>query len=147
MTEPAKTGIIDQKGQPEGKPDVHTVGRIDIEKYKCVTEDIQTDEVIITDERIAHIKDRRGQDFFDKYSQYFSEVISDPDYIFRDVRMNSALACKSIATENAVINLVIRLAVENDDPMFKNSIITAIKESSKRFAQRLRNHEPLYKRE
>ena len=25
------------------------IGKIDVEKYKCVTEDIQTDEVIITD--------------------------------------------------------------------------------------------------
>ena len=126
---------------------MHTIGRIDREKYRGVTEDIRTDEVIITDERIAHIKDRRGQAFYEKYSQYFGEVISDPDYIFRDARVNSALVCKSIATEDAVVNLVIRLAVERDDPMFKNSIITAIKESNKRFAQRLRNHEPLYKRE
>ena len=34
-----------------GSP-VHTVGRIDVEKYKVVTDKIQTDEVIITDERI-----------------------------------------------------------------------------------------------
>ena len=27
---------------------VYSVGKIDIEIYKCVTEDIQTDEVIIT---------------------------------------------------------------------------------------------------
>ena len=126
---------------------MHFVGRIDKEKYKDVTEDIRTDEVIITDERIAHIKDRRGQGFYEKYGQYFGEVISDPDYIFRDARMNSALVCKSIATEDAVVNLVIRLAVEGDDPLFKNSIITAIKESNKRFAQRLRNNELLYKRE
>ena len=113
-----------------------------------MTEDIQTDEVIITDERIAHIIDRRGQAFLDKYERYFNEVLSDPDYIFKDKRIHSALVCKSIATEDdAVINLVIRLAVEGDGPSFKNSIITAIKESNKRFAQRLRNNEPLYKRE
>ena len=127
---------------------MHTVGHIDREIYKCVTEDIQTDEVIITDERIAHIIDRRGQAFLDKYERYFNEVLSDPDYIFKDKRIHSALVCKSIATEDdAVINLVIRLAVEGDGPSFKNSIITAIKESNKRFAQRLRNNEPLYKRE
>lgn len=40
-----------------GSP-VHTVGRIDVEKYKVVTDKIQTDEVIITDERIEHIRER-----------------------------------------------------------------------------------------
>ena len=33
-----------------------TIGKIDIQKYKCVTPEIMTDEVIITDERIGHIK-------------------------------------------------------------------------------------------
>ena len=40
-----------------------TVGYIDIEKYRCITDDITTDEVIITEERIHHIKERRGTDF------------------------------------------------------------------------------------
>ncbi len=39
-----------------GGNDVFTIGKIDIEIYKCVAEDIVTDEVIITDERIQHIK-------------------------------------------------------------------------------------------
>lgn len=43
---------------------MHTIGKIDRNIYKCVTEDIVTDEVIITDERIAHIIQRRGQDFY-----------------------------------------------------------------------------------
>lgn len=36
--------------------DVHVVGKIDQEIYQCITNDIVTDEVIITDERIEHIK-------------------------------------------------------------------------------------------
>ena len=31
---------------------LHYIGKLDIEIYKCVTADIQTDEVIITDERV-----------------------------------------------------------------------------------------------
>ena len=37
------------------------------------------------------------------------------------------------------INLVLRIVIETDNPEYKNSIITAIGESEKRFAQRLRN--------
>lgn len=35
--------------------DIHFVGRINREIFKVVTEDIGTDEVIITEERITHI--------------------------------------------------------------------------------------------
>jgi hypothetical protein len=42
--------------------------------------------------------------------------------------------------------LVLRLAVEGDNFDYKNSIITAIKENEKRFAQRLRNNTPIYKK-
>ncbi|RKI78934.1 hypothetical protein D7V90_16685 [bacterium 1xD42-87] len=42
---------------------MHTIGKINRDIYKCVTEDIVTDEVIITDERIAHIIQRRGKTF------------------------------------------------------------------------------------
>ena len=35
---------------------MHLIGKIDKNIYKCITEDIVTDEVIITDERIRHIK-------------------------------------------------------------------------------------------
>ena len=44
------------------------------------------------------------------------------------------------------MNLVLRLVVEGDDPTFKNSIITAVGENEKRFAQRLRNNDPIYKK-
>lgn len=33
------------------------IGKINIEIYKCITEDICTDEVIITEKQIEHIKE------------------------------------------------------------------------------------------
>lgn len=122
------------------------IGRINKSVYRCITEHIVTDEVIITEERIKHIIDRRGQAFYDEYGPYFSEILADPDYIFRDERVNSALVCKSFAARGTMVNIVIRIAVESDNAEYKNSIITAIKENNKRFAQRLRNHEPIYKK-
>ena len=118
---------------------VQTVGHIDIEKYRCITEDITTDEVIITPERIQHIRERRGAEFWEKYEQYFSLILSDPDYIFPDDRPNTAIVCKVIGEGEDAINLVLRLVVEGENPTFKNSILTAIRENKKRFAQRLRN--------
>lgn len=126
---------------------MQTVGYIDIEKYRCISENISSNEVILTNERIRHIIERRGKVFFDEYCQYFPLILSEPDYIFSDDKPNTALVCKSLEENGAVINLVVRLALIDDVSPFKNSIITAIKENRKRFAQRLRNHEPLYKRE
>ena len=34
------------------------IGRIDLDIYKCITEDIVTDEVVITNNQIEHIKER-----------------------------------------------------------------------------------------
>ena len=45
---------------------MHIVGKINREIYKCITDDIVTDEVIITEERIGHIKERHPND----YEQY-----------------------------------------------------------------------------
>ena len=42
---------------------MHLVGRINRNIYECVTRNIRTDEVIITEERIEHIKERHPTDF------------------------------------------------------------------------------------
>lgn len=125
---------------------MHYIGKIDKNIYKRVTNNkILTDEVIITDSRIQHIIERRGQEFYDKYNGYFEEIVVNPDYVFKDKNDNTAIACKTFKTEQSSVNIVLRLAVEGDNADYKNSIITAIKESNKRFEQRLRNNEILYK--
>ena len=125
---------------------MYSVGRIDKDIFKCVTDDILTDEVIIAEERIEHIVQRRGLEFYDKYGKRFGEIIETPDYIFKD-KENTALVCKTFLEDGKVINLVLRIVVSRDNPEYKNSIITAVGESIKRFQQRLRNNVPLYKRE
>lgn len=39
------------------------IGKINKEIYKCVTDNIVTDNVIITDERIEHIKSHHPNDY------------------------------------------------------------------------------------
>lgn len=125
---------------------VRTVGHIDIEKYKRIADNITTDEVIITEERVQHIEEHREVGFLEKYEQYFPLVLSDPDYIFPDDRVNTAIVCKVIGEGEGSVNLILRLVVAGDDPAYKNSILTAIRENERRFTQRLRNHTPVYKK-
>ncbi len=123
------------------------IGKIDKNLYqRAAVNNILSDEVIITDNRIQHIIDRRGQAFYDEYSPYFSDIISNPDYIFKDKSDNTAIAAKTFTHNNTTVNLVVRLIVEGENSEFKNSILTAIKENEKRFKQRLRNNEYIYKK-
>ncbi len=129
------------------KKDVHNVGIIDIDKYKDVTnKKILSDEVIITNNRIDHIIERRGQQFYDEFHDYFAEIVKDPDYIFKDNNVDTAIVSKTFVHKRKTVNIVLKLVVESENPNYKNSIITAIGENEKRFAQRLRNSTLVYKK-
>lgn len=124
------------------------IGKIDREKYKGVSFEIRSEIVILTEKQKNHIIKRRGQGFFDQYSPTFQEIVEDPDFIFEDkTHERTAIASKTVSFEGKNINLVIRLALEDDEEGLENSIITAIVESDKRYAQRKRNNIALYKKE
>ena len=142
----AKDDII-EKNHETAETEVLKVGKIDIDKYKgIVSGQILSDEVIITDNQIEHIIERRGKQFYDEFKSCFEEIVADPDYIFKDAKENTAFVSKEYNHKGKVVNVVLRLVVEGDNPNYKNSIITAIGENKKRFAQRLRNNTPLYKK-
>ena len=107
---------------------------------------IITDDVVLTDNRREHIIERRGQEFYDEYRPFFGEILTDPDYIFKDSRENTAFVSKCFSYKGTTVNIALKLVIEGDNPNYKNSIITAIKESKKRFEQRLRNNVPIYKK-
>ena len=70
---------------------------LDIKKYRCVTPDIRTSEVIITDERIRHIQKRQPNDF-ERFSGHLKEIVEKPDYIIADERPNTALVLRACLT-------------------------------------------------
>lgn len=125
--------------------DVHLVGKIDRNIYKCITEDIRTDEVIITDNQIQHIKDRHPNDY-ERFSKYFSEIVENPDYIIESPKPNTALVMKEIVQDDEVFKTIIRLAITDDNPEYKNSIITFMKIDRKEWNRLLRNKKILYKK-
>lgn len=126
---------------------VHPVGKIDKEIYKCITEDIVTDEVIITDERIGHIKERHPNDY-EKYCEYLKLIVEEPDYIVETKKPNTALILKEIKESNErQFKTVLRLTTSTDNPGFKNSIITFMKIDEEEWNRLLRNKLILYKKE
>lgn len=127
--------------------DLHSVGRIDREIYKCITEDIVTDEVIITDERIGHIKERHPNDY-ERYYEYLKEIVENPDFIIETNKPKTALILKEIVeSDEKCFKTVLRLTTSTDNPDFKNSIITFMKINEKEWSRLLRNKKILYKKE
>ena len=122
------------------------IGRIDIKKFKAVSDNIITDEVIITDERIQHIKERHPNDF-ERYCQYMREIVENPDYILSANKPNSAVLLKSIEENGKKYKLILRLKTANDLNNYKNSVITFQKVENKRYTRYTRSEKILYKSE
>lgn len=117
---------------------MHSVGTIDREIYKCITEDIVTDEVIITAERIQHIKDRHPEDY-ERYCGYLKEIIEEPQYIVETAKPDTALILKEFVDGTEQFKTVLRLKTSRDRPEYKNSIITFMKINDKEWSRILRN--------
>ncbi len=139
----SKSAIIKASNAKE-EIQVHLVGKINRDIYKCITDDIVTDEVIITDERIVHIKERHPNDY-KTVVEHMAEVLRNPDYILKDERINTGLIIKSMQQDN--IQVVLRIHTSKDEAGYKNSIISCWKISERRLQNYLRNKEILYRKE
>lgn len=140
-----------QQAPPVQAPPVQAppvIAKLDVQRYSCVAENIRSSDVILTEKQKEHIIERRGKEFYDKYSPYFKEIIENPDYIFKDKKYeNTAIASKTISLNSKNISVVVRIAVKGDEPWRKSSVITVMCENEKRYRQRVRNNIILYKRE
>ncbi len=126
---------------------MHIVGRIDRKIYECITDDITTDEVIITEERIQHIVERHPNDY-EQYYAYLKTVVEAPDYIIEANKPNTALILKEIIeSDERQFKTILRLKTSKDNKDFKNSIITFMKINEKEWSRLIRNKRILYKRE
>ena len=145
-TNPAASGILDPSNRIGVNPDVNFVCKLDKELYKVVTEDIRTDEVIITDERIQHIQKRHPDDY-ERFSTYLAEIIQSPDYIIRDPRPQTGMLLKEITVGETGehFRIALRLAASQDPVHYKNSIITFLKIRQKEWERLIHNKEILYK--
>lgn len=129
-----------------GNVDVQYVGKIDKELFRCVSENITTDEVIITDERVQHIKERHPGDY-ERYFEYLTRIVENPDYILEANKPDSALLLKHIEDNGKSYKLILRLKTSHDPEGFKNSVITFQKVEDRRYTRYTKSEKVLYKRE
>jgi len=123
---------------------LRSAGKIVRIMYAKISTSITTDEVIITTERIEH-SNLHGN-AYEKYGKYIPDVLADPDFIFRDKKPNTAVLIKQIVQEKNNLQLVLRLHVPQDDPQYKNSVISFWDISDKRRENYERNKDVIYKK-
>lgn len=119
------------------------VGEIDKNIYKCITKDIITDIVIITEKQLEHIVERHPE-AYELLTLYFNDILDNPDYIIKDVRANTGLIIKRIEQENVSTQMVLRIVTKEDEEGYCNSVISCWRISENRLNNYLRNKEILY---
>ena len=125
---------------------IHILGKLNLEIYSCITTDFITDEVIITEEQLSHIREKHPEAYQDTLL-YVKDVLDDPDYIFKDKKENSGIVVKKIINEEEHSLLVIKIITSKDNKDYKNSVITGWKITEKRLNNYIRNKNIIYKKE
>ena len=106
-----------------------------------------TEEVILTDERIKHIKEHHPGDY-EKYNKYLKKIIETPDYILEDEKnTDTVIYLKTIKDNNKNLQIVLKLVTKITNKNHKNSILTFWKIKEKTLHQLLRNKKIIYKKE
>lgn len=124
---------------------INKICDLDVKIFKCIAPDIPEREVVITDERIEHIKNHHPG-HFEEIAPFLREAIAFPDYILEDTA-NTGLILKAITANGLRLQMVLRIHTPADSPGFKNSVISAWKISETRWNNYLRNKKILYKSE
>lgn len=126
--------------------EVNLVCKISKEIYSCISNNVITDRVIITEERIEHsnMHDRA----YDKYAHFIPNALADPDYIFEDVKHpNTAMVIKGITDSNGDhLQIILRMKIQSDLDEYENSIISCWNISQNRLENYKRNRKILYKK-
>ena len=146
LTRASDGAILKPNTPDDGGAAVQTVGYIDREKYSCITKDITTDEVVLTPERVQHIKDRHPG-HFERIEPFLRMALEDPDYILADKSPNTGLILKMVEREGTRFQTVLRVHTSADNPAFKNSIISSWEISESRWENYIKNKTVLYKKE
>ncbi|MBQ8510722.1 MAG: hypothetical protein IJ493_12525 [Clostridia bacterium] len=121
------------------------LGRINFSYLEIEFGKLQTDEVIITNERLHHIQERHPEDY-DLFFTYSKSIILSPDIVLLDSKnAGTVFFVKSLDGSN--LNIVIRVALETDAVGRKNSVMTFYRIRDKNLKKLENKSKTLYKRE
>lgn len=115
------------------------IGKLNIELFEEIGTHLVTDEVIFTYERMNHVENKRIK-LLGEVKHILPDILYNPDYIYKDWnnRDNTLVLIKSL-DEKSNLNVVLKIAILNDEKHTKNSIITMIKIGKKTFKKIMNN--------
>lgn len=125
--------------------EIQSIGKIDTKILEGEFGKIQTDEIVVTNERIEHIKERHPEDYalFEKYGK---ESVVSPDLIIKDIKHEGTVfMVKRLPETN--LNVVVRVVLEQDDNKLKNSIMTFYRIREQNLKKLIKKNGLLYKKE
>lgn len=124
---------------------VITIGDLNKQIFENLQVHLLLSEVVITTERVNHIKIRHPNDY-ERYFELLKELIEDPDYIIEANKAFSFMLLKESSKNNLKVYAIVRIKCEFDNMDYKNSIITFLKTNDKEWKRILRNKKILYKK-
>ena len=122
------------------------IGRIDREIFRCIAEDIVTEEVVMTDNQLQHILQRHPE-VFPAVLDVLRDILRDPDYIIEDKHPYTGLVVRRLETGSESLQVVLRICTSEDQPGYKNSVISCWEISERRLKNYLRYKKILYNRQ
>ena len=152
VAEPTKSAIIKPKIAENGdtavqneQPIYRTLGKLKTEYLEKRFGKLQTDELIIMDERLEHIRERHPEDV-ELFEKYGATAALEPDTVLVDGKHDGTIfMVKSLPDTN--LNVVVRLALDTDDTGRKNSIMTFYRIREKNLKKLINKSEVLYSKE
>ena len=132
------------------RDDLRVLCYLDTDLYSCITENIATNRVVLTNKSVLHILDHHPEAYNDVLLE-LKQTISEPDYIIKDEKhLNTGLVIKEIASDSIEKEhafIVLKLCTDTKNNQRSNSIISGWKISNKRLKSYLRNKTVLYKKD
>ena len=121
------------------------LGVLDISLLEGEFGKIVTDEIIITQERIEHIKNHHPEDC-NIFVQYAKEAVQKPDIIIKDSK-NKGTAFMIKRLNNTNLNVVVRVVLQTDNSEYKNSVMTFYRIRDKNLEKLIKKNKIIYKKE
>ena len=122
---------------------IENLGKLNLKLLKNKFLNLKTDEIIVTNERIKHIKQRHMEDY-ELFLRYGKQCVQQPDIILKDEKnLGTIFMIKRISETN--LNVIVRLALNSDKEGLKNSVMTFYRVRDKNLKKLMEKHEILYK--
>ncbi len=139
-----ESDIIEETGSDD-VAEIIELGKLDTQPLEIEFGKLKTDELIVTNERIEHIKSRHPEDF-NLFEKYGLSVVVEPDFIIKDEKnVNTVFMVKKL--ENTNLNLVVKIILETDEKDLKNSVMTFYRIRERNLKKLVDRNKTLYKSE